>query len=67
MAPVTDVVGEFGKLIIGVIPVGPLTYVQVPCPTTGVLPVSIKLLPQAFNWSAPTVAVVGVALTVILT
>jgi hypothetical protein len=45
---------------------GPLTCVQVPLPTPGVLPAIVTVLEQ-IDWSPPAFAVVGLALRVTTT
>ena len=64
--PVTVVVGEPGAVMVP--PAGPLTFVQAPLPTVGVLPVmvAVPLLAQMV-WSLPASAGVGPGVKVMVT
>lgn len=63
-SPLTADVGEPGVVIVPV----PLTNVQVPVPTVGVLPAKVVLLAVIQSvWSGPAVATVGSALILIVT
>jgi hypothetical protein len=67
VAPAVPVKVDVGLDVVVIVPPVPLTMLQVPVPTVGVLPANVTVVnPQVAElvWSAPALAVVGAALTV---